>query len=237
METVGSCHAFTTFILTFTVVAVCVASENTKGGGHWTEWSKMSECSATCGSGLTHASRTYIPGPNEPKRKQPFMSYTTFSCTNAALPVCPSDGVWTGWGRWSECTKGCGGGERTRKRDCYDRTEGGKDCEGETFDEEKCNKEPCPRLPAHFDMSVCFPATNFTCASGKMCILAAQKCDSAVQCHDGSDEMGCPRKSRYGNVRYDLRDGASTLPRPLSLLGLIAQSITCFILTATIWHN
>ena len=26
METVGSCHAFTTFILTFTVVAVCVAS-------------------------------------------------------------------------------------------------------------------------------------------------------------------------------------------------------------------
>ncbi|RUS90173.1 hypothetical protein EGW08_002052 [Elysia chlorotica] len=239
MEPCRSNPAFAAFLLIFTAATICSVSGNeenkNKNGGYWTEWSEVSECSATCGSGTRRISRTYIPGPDDPTYEEPYMAYKTFTCNNVAFPLCPSNGVWSGWGPWSECTNGCGGGERKRRRTCS-KDPAGKDCEGDNFDEEKCNKEPCPRLPAHFDMSQCLPDKNFTCASGKMCIPAAHKCDSTVQCHDGTDEMGCPPKPRWGNVRYDLRDGAPTLPQQVLLLGLVMQSITCFILTRTVWH-
>ncbi|GFN89140.1 hypothetical protein PoB_001564600 [Plakobranchus ocellatus] len=179
--------------------------------GHWGEWSEMSECSATCGSGTRQATRVFIPGPKAPPREEPYTGTSTFTCTNPDFPECPQDGVWSGWSRWTECTKACGGGERRRKRGCHGIMFGGKDCEGENFEEEKCGKEPCPRLPPHFDMSICTPTGNFTCASGKMCIDAANKCDKKVQCHDGSDEMGCPRWGRSGGLRYDLGGGATSI--------------------------
>ncbi|GFS02890.1 hemicentin-1, partial [Elysia marginata] len=239
METRKLCLAFAASSLAFTVVLLNPVSANTNndGKGHWTEWTEMSECSATCGSGTSRASRTYIPGPNDKVGKEPFMAYRTFTCTNSALPQCPRNGMWTGWSSWSDCTKACGGGERKRKRSCYGMSEGGKDCEGENFDEEKCSKEPCPRLPPHFDMSKCSAEANFTCASGKMCIASAQKCDSTVQCHDGSDELKCPVKSGWGSVRYDLRDGAPTQSKAGLWLGLVMEGIVCFLLTTAVWHH
>lgn len=201
------------------------------GKGHWTEWSDLSECSATCGSGQIRSTRTYIPGPNERAGKEPYTAIRTYTCTNSDYPQCPMNGVWSGWSAWSDCTKGCGGGERKRKRGCYGRTEGGKECEGDDFDEEKCNKEPCPRLPPGFDVSQCSEAANFTCASGKMCVAQDQKCDGTVQCHDGTDELKCPVKTRWGQVRYDLRDGAPTQSKLALWLSLV-----CFLLTTAVRH-
>ena len=37
-----------------------------------------------------------------------------------AKAVTRVDGEWGGWGEWSECSKSCGGGIRSSKRECTD---------------------------------------------------------------------------------------------------------------------
>ena len=56
------------------------------------------------------------------------------------------DGKWSGYGDWSACSKNCGNGTQTRSRTCTDPTpaNGGKDCEGESNQEQSCNEDPCP---------------------------------------------------------------------------------------------
>ena len=57
---------------------------------------------------------------------------------------------WTQWGKWSECSKTCGGGEQKRKRVCevpklrfsFDRKH--SVCPGDDMEKRKCNKNPCP---------------------------------------------------------------------------------------------
>ena len=57
---------------------------------------------------------------------------------------------WTQWGKWSECSKTCGGGEQKRKRVCevpklrfsFDRKH--SICPGDDMEKRKCNKNPCP---------------------------------------------------------------------------------------------
>ena len=53
-----------------------------------------------------------------------------------------------GWGQWSgfgECTVLCGGGIRTRTRECDDpsNANGGLECVGESINFENCNQQSC----------------------------------------------------------------------------------------------
>lgn len=61
-------------------------------------------------------------------------------------------------------------------------------------------------LPRNFNLTQCKEGYNYTCLSQKMCVPLTQKCDTLVQCHDGSDELDCRDLSlfRGGDVRYDL---------------------------------
>ena len=56
---------------------------------------------------------------------------------------CPD---WTPWTEWSECSRSCGGGSRTKVRECVlpPIRAGGLQCTGESAVTEKCNKEECP---------------------------------------------------------------------------------------------
>ncbi|CAG5121186.1 unnamed protein product, partial [Candidula unifasciata] len=195
-------------ILSIELLVAClvISAEDTKEG-HWGSWGAMSPCSVTCGLGTTSMERVWIPGPNDPPSKDPYTSTQTFPCTHEIFPDCPQDGIWSVWMGWSRCTKACGIGLMSRQRECRGQFFGGKPCEGSAYEQKECNEQPCPPLPKHFNMTQCRDWHNFTCISQKMCVPVTQKCDTVVQCHDGSDEIDCLDISlmRGGNVRYDLR--------------------------------
>ena len=54
------------------------------------------------------------------------------------------DGEWTPWSQWRDCSRPCGGGERTRSRFCNPPRHGGEDCVGEDEEKEDCNNHQCP---------------------------------------------------------------------------------------------
>ena len=58
--------------------------------------------------------------------------------------VCP---VWTEWSEWTACSVTCGGGKRSKSRECVlpdGARSSGLFCEGSDFMEEKCNTDKCP---------------------------------------------------------------------------------------------
>jgi len=64
------------------------------------------------------------------------------SSSNEASPV---DCQWGAYGEWSNCTKECGGGEKTRTRnEATPASNGGQECEGNSTETETCNQEECP---------------------------------------------------------------------------------------------
>lgn len=56
------------------------------------------------------------------------------------------DGGWGEWTSWMDCTKSCGGGVQSRRRECNSPTPGGDGdfCEGLKTDIIACNTEHCP---------------------------------------------------------------------------------------------
>ena len=61
------------------------------------------------------------------------------------LGNCPINCIWSEFGDWSDCSKSCGEGEKSRTR--YELTQaenGGDSCEGNNIDLQSCNIESCP---------------------------------------------------------------------------------------------
>lgn len=56
------------------------------------------------------------------------------------------DGGWGPWSPWATCSATCGGGVKSRTRECNSPQPqyGGKKCIGEANDSESCNKKDCP---------------------------------------------------------------------------------------------
>jgi len=196
--------------------------------GHWGAWQEASPCSVSCGSGSQKIVRTWIPGPNDPPGSGNFTREHVYSCTSRTQPDCPVDGSWSGWYAAGRCSVMCGGGLQVMQRQCMGRTGLGKDCEGENQKSEACNQVPCPVLPHNFNMSSC-GSSRFTCASKLMCVPKSQRCDGVIQCHDGSDEMTCPRRSRSRN--YSNNAGSCYIQ---SFQWLFATLISAFLTSAAL---
>ncbi|XP_063679708.1 SCO-spondin-like [Bolinopsis microptera] len=64
-----------------------------------------------------------------------------YTCSDSS-----TDGSWSKFVDWSECSAACGGGSQTRSRTCTNPApeKGGADCEGESSETQECNSEECP---------------------------------------------------------------------------------------------
>ncbi|XP_032229700.2 uncharacterized protein LOC5505409 [Nematostella vectensis] len=66
--------------------------------------------------------------------------------TNCETALQARDGGFGAWSEWTNCSRGCDGGNRRRHRFCNSPypAHGGKDCSGERIQEEKCQTKACP---------------------------------------------------------------------------------------------
>ncbi|KAK6188476.1 hypothetical protein SNE40_004643 [Patella caerulea] len=82
--------------------------------GVWLEWTSWSECSTTCGGGISQRTRN-CQQPQYGGQDCLGNNTDTVSCNENP---CPIPGDWFEWSEWSPCSVTCGGGTRTRSRVC-----------------------------------------------------------------------------------------------------------------------
>ncbi|CAK6951656.1 thrombospondin-2 [Scomber scombrus] len=112
--------------------------------GGWSLWSPWSSCSVTCGEGqITRIRHCNAPVPQLGGKDCEGSGRETQRCT--ANP-CPVDGGWGPWSPWATCSATCGGGIKSRTRECNSPQPqyGGNKCIGEASDSDNCNKKACP---------------------------------------------------------------------------------------------
>ena len=141
--------------------------------GQWDEWRK---CSVTCGRGK----RTRIrPKKADEKNggKCPGLSSEEGICNT---DVCPEPCMWGLWSEWSECSKSCGKGNRSRKRE-YDVKEKTKTtCTGSSEEDEDCNYQKCPEIKVSGK-----ERKRVTNIMNKICPTCPPQCPNWPNCHSG----------------------------------------------------
>ncbi|XP_046560771.1 A disintegrin and metalloproteinase with thrombospondin motifs adt-1-like, partial [Haliotis rubra] len=121
--------------------------------GVFQTWEEWGACRVTCGGGeKCEAGSVQVRfmeagtvldhgGPNHVRHFRHAEAFITIITISILLTV---DGTWLSWGAFSECDLTCGGGLRSRKRDCEGPFFGGTDCTGNDEEQELCNEQNCP---------------------------------------------------------------------------------------------
>ncbi|KAK3592726.1 hypothetical protein CHS0354_007728 [Potamilus streckersoni] len=112
--------------------------------GSWSAWLPWQPCSQTCGEGLQERIRRCdSPRPEHGGQECDGAGVEKQICK---LKECAVDGNWGGWGEWARCSLSCGGGIRSRLRNCNNPgpEHGGLFCLGTDTQIDYCNSEPCP---------------------------------------------------------------------------------------------
>uniref|UniRef100_A0A3B4BCF7 Uncharacterized protein n=1 Tax=Periophthalmus magnuspinnatus TaxID=409849 RepID=A0A3B4BCF7_9GOBI len=97
--------------------------------GGWSAWSPWSQCSSDCDSGVQTRDRLC----NSPQAQYGGKSCPGPHREDQVCVIGPCDhGGWGPWTNWTECSKSCGGGVRSRRRECDSPTPEGEGnyCEG-----------------------------------------------------------------------------------------------------------
>nr|QGN01372.1 female cement gland secreted 3 [Lepeophtheirus salmonis] len=111
--------------------------------GHWSTWEHWSQCSTSCGVGISIRERLCNnPIPSEMGKPCSGLGYESRICFGA---LC-SDNVehWGLWALWSKCSLTCGRGKRTRTRECLHPDGGIIPCKGIPKEKGYCFEKFCP---------------------------------------------------------------------------------------------
>lgn len=178
-----------------------------------TEWGTWSECSHTCGGGFRQKTRECIEASDNDvttpassdEDENPCMEPLEVieGCNEATCPV------WSVWGDWTVCSKTCGGGRRTRYRQCTDPATGQEAfCPGSNEESEDCNSQDCPYFTEWTKWTEC----SQSCGGGtrskvRECIVSgneanevdgANLCDGDTQYQEACNEdVPCPVWSEW----------------------------------------
>ncbi|KAH3881664.1 hypothetical protein DPMN_005591 [Dreissena polymorpha] len=115
--------------------------------GVWSIWYKWSQCTVTCGTGRAVRNRTcsfHTRYPDTPHGDDCDGEHAQTKDCNTQL--CPVDARWSTWSAFSTCSQTCGGGRRTKARQCiYDEVaQIGLNCTGQSTVTEECSTNECP---------------------------------------------------------------------------------------------
>ncbi|TRY58209.1 hypothetical protein DNTS_008554 [Danionella cerebrum] len=101
------------------------------------------------------------------------------------------EGSWSSWGKFGSCSRSCGGGVRSRSRQCNNPAPayGGRDCPGSAFDYQLCNMEDCPGPYEDFRAQQCVQRSNKYHNNLKHTWLPYEHPDEAHKC-----ELSCHSK-------------------------------------------
>lgn len=122
-------------------ISVTVSNAKKKNNCKVSAWSKFEACSKACGGGEQTRTRQVSQKPSNGGASCPAMSEKR----NCNTQPCPSkiNCETTAWGKWSQCTKACGGGSRLRTRAVTQAAQnGGASCP-ELEENKACNIQPC----------------------------------------------------------------------------------------------
>lgn len=88
------------------------------------------------------------------------------------------NGGWSSWASWSQCSRDCSRGIRSRKRTCSNPEPkyGGQTCQGPAQEYQECNITPCPgEKPARLGVQMGGCAANTAPALASLCLMGVEK--------------------------------------------------------------
>ncbi|KAG5268284.1 hypothetical protein AALO_G00210820 [Alosa alosa] len=198
--------------------------------GHWSDWSGWSPCSVSCGPGLRSRYR-FCSSPERTGRGLPCLGPQRQDQVCVSAP-CDRDGGWSAWTSWTDCTKSCGGGVKSRRRDCdHPPPQGHGDyCEGRASEIISCNTDHCPVAPCSevpgTAFSSCGPSCPRSCDDLAFC---EWRCEAGCYCTGGRvlSSNGSECVEREHCPCLDLSTGLRLNPGESSLASDGCNNCTC----------
>uniref|UniRef100_A0A8C3B246 Thrombospondin 1 n=1 Tax=Cyclopterus lumpus TaxID=8103 RepID=A0A8C3B246_CYCLU len=174
----------------------------------WSLWSEWTHCSVSCGRGIQQRGRSCDRINNN-------CEGTSVQTRDCYLQECDKrfkqDGSWSHWSPWSSCSVTCGAGVITRIRLCNSPTPqlGGKNCEGEGRQTEKCQKSPCP-INGNWGPWSPWDTCTLTCGSGNQ--TRKRMCNDPAAKYGGKECVGNAKDIQMCNKKACPIDGCLSNP-------------------------
>ena len=221
----------------------------------WTEWSGWSHCSTTCGDGKRQRGRECAT-PSLRNGKYLCDGGPDYEEETCNLGDCPT---WSPWGQWSECSKSCGGGLRTKYRTCPQGEGPGSPCgRGESTKTEKCNIFDCPSWTEWSEWTECsktcgggqtsrsrqcqvYGPTQSSdkepCPGASTAVMVCNLDDCPTSWTEWSQWSQCTKKCGSGGIRMRKRNCTAVTQRALKCKGDSMDQEECNVRPCASWSN
>ena len=168
---------------------VCDTGINCPVPGGWSMWGEFIPCSVTCGFGVTQRTRI-CDNPLPMYGGEPCIGKIVESKKCDSGVLCPINGGFSLWSKWSLCSAKCGKGVRTRTRLCDSPKSmyGGADCVGEFVQEEMCMADI--HCPIHGFWSIWTHWSKCSAICGKGVQERERVCNSPTPMYGGRQCQG-----------------------------------------------